>query len=54
MSTENASIEARNEAVVRAFLKAWDDLNLDACLAQVTEDQVWLDQGGPSLVPQPV
>lgn len=43
MSTNNAAIEARNEAVVRAFLKGWDDLDLDACLAQVTENMVYLN-----------
>jgi limonene-1,2-epoxide hydrolase len=40
---ENARI-SRNEAVVRAFLEGWDDLDVDACLAQVTDDMCYLNQ----------
>ena len=35
---------ARNEATVRAFLKGWDDLDVEACMAQVTEDMCYLNQ----------
>ncbi len=34
----------RNEAVVRAFLKGWDDRDVDACMAQVTDDMCYLNQ----------
>lgn len=43
MGSESASILARNEGVVRAFLKGWDNRDLNACLAQVTEDMVYLN-----------
>ncbi len=35
---------ARNEATVRAFLKGWDDLDVEACMAQITEDMCYLNQ----------
>lgn len=35
---------ARNVGVVRAFLKGWDDLDVDACMAQCTEDMCYLNQ----------
>jgi limonene-1,2-epoxide hydrolase len=35
---------ARNEAVVRAFLKGWDNRDVDACMAQVTDDMCYLNQ----------
>lgn len=35
---------ARNEGVVRAFLKGWDDLDVDACMAQCAEDMCYLNQ----------
>lgn len=44
MSDSEAQIIARNEATVRAFLKGWDDLDVDACMAQVTEDMCYLNQ----------
>ena len=34
----------RNEAVVRAFLKGWDDLDVDACMAQCTDNMCYLNQ----------
>ncbi len=44
MSNEIDTKIARNEAVVRAFLKGWDDLDVDACMAQCTEDMCYLNQ----------
>ena len=35
---------ARNEAVVRAFLKGWDNRDVEACMALVTEDVCYLNQ----------
>ena len=35
---------ARNEAAVRAFLKGWDDCDVEACMAQVTDDMCYLNQ----------
>lgn len=35
---------ARNEGVVRAFLKGWDERDVDACMAQVTDDMCYLNQ----------
>lgn len=35
---------ARNEATVRAFLKGWDTLDVDACMAQCAEDMCYLNQ----------
>ncbi len=35
---------ARNEGVVRAFLKGWDNRDVDACMAQCTEDMCYLNQ----------
>ena len=35
---------ARNEGVVRAFLKGWDNRDVDACMAQCTEDMTYLNQ----------
>ena len=33
-----------NEATVRAFLKGWDDLDVDACMAQCSDDMCYLNQ----------
>ncbi len=44
MSTDTNWKIARNEAAVRAFLKGWDDLDVDACMAQVTDDMCYLNQ----------
>ncbi|MGR8921460.1 MAG: limonene-1,2-epoxide hydrolase family protein [Gammaproteobacteria bacterium] len=47
MNQSIAAAEARiqrNEDVVRAFLKGWDDLDVDACMAQVTDDMCYLNQ----------
>ena len=35
---------SRNEGVVRAFLKGWDNRDVDACMAQCTEDMSYLNQ----------
>lgn len=35
---------ARNEGVVRAFLKGWDERDVDACMAQCTDDMCYLNQ----------
>ena len=43
MPTQDDRI-ARNEATVRAFLKGWDDLDVEACMAQITEDMCYLNQ----------
>ncbi len=42
--TDKASKQARNEATVRAFLKGWDDRDVDACMARVTDDMCYLNQ----------
>lgn len=34
----------RNENVVRAFLKGWDERDVDACMALVTDDMCYLNQ----------
>lgn len=44
MSTDKDPKIARNEAVVRAFLKGWDDRDVEACMAQVTDDMCYLNQ----------
>ena len=44
------SIVTRNEAVVRAFLKGWEDQDLDAVMAQTTLDIVYLNQPLPPIV----
>ena len=44
MSTDTNWKIARNEAVVRAFLKGWDDLDVDACMAQCTDEMCYLNQ----------
>ncbi|MGD9601039.1 MAG: limonene-1,2-epoxide hydrolase family protein [Gammaproteobacteria bacterium] len=43
MDSKEARI-ARNEGVVRAFLKGWDERDVDACMAQCTEDMTYLNQ----------
>jgi len=43
MANEDQII-ARNEGVVRAFLKGWDNLDVDACMAQCAEDICYLNQ----------
>ena len=43
MTTHHDATVARNEGVVRAFLKGWDDQDIDACMAQVTDDMVYLN-----------
>lgn len=42
--SDDAAKVARNEAVVRAFLKGWDDLDVDACMAQAAADVCYLNQ----------
>ena len=44
MNIDTAAKIARNEAAVRAFLKGWDDRDVDACMAQCTEDMCYLNQ----------
>lgn len=44
MALSNAEKIARNEAAVRAFLKGWDDLDVEACMAQITDDMCYLNQ----------
>lgn len=44
MSADKDPKIARNETVVRAFLKGWDDRDVDACMAQVTDDMCYLNQ----------
>lgn len=34
----------RNEQAVLAFLKGWDDHDVDACMAQCTDDMAYLNQ----------
>jgi limonene-1,2-epoxide hydrolase len=36
--------DTRNEAIVRAFLRGWDDQDLDAAMAQCAPDIVYLNQ----------
>ena len=40
---EKAKIE-RNVQAVRRFLKGWDDRDVDACMAECTNDMVYLNQ----------
>ncbi|MEX2482096.1 MAG: limonene-1,2-epoxide hydrolase family protein [Gammaproteobacteria bacterium] len=40
---------ARNEATVRAFLKGWDDRDVEACMAQVTDDMCYHNQPLPPI-----
>lgn len=35
---------ARNEKTVRAFLKGWDNLNVDECMEQCADDMCYLNQ----------
>jgi len=44
MSTDLDSKVARNIAAVKAFLKGWDDLDVDACMAQCADDMCYLNQ----------
>ena len=44
MQANQAAIIARNEAVVRTFLSGWDRLDVDICMAQCTDDMVYLNQ----------
>ena len=44
MNTHTDPKIARNEAVVCAFLKGWDDRDVEACMAQVTDDMCYLNQ----------
>ena len=44
MTDKNDAKVARNEATVRAFLKGWDDLDVDACMAQCTDNMCYLNQ----------
>ena len=44
MNTHTDPKIARNEAVVRAFLKGWDDRDVETCMAQVTDDMCYLNQ----------
>jgi limonene-1,2-epoxide hydrolase len=43
MPADNEATAARNERVVRAFLAGWDNRDLKACMAQVTDDMVYLN-----------
>ena len=44
MSTDTNWKVARNEAAVRAFLKGWDNRDVDACMALCTDDMSYLNQ----------
>jgi len=44
MADDKDAKVARNEAVVRAFLKGWDDLDVDACMAQCADNMCYLNQ----------
>jgi len=44
MSTDTNWKIARNEGVERAFLKGWDERDVEACMAQVTDDMCYLNQ----------
>lgn len=44
MSTETNWKIARNEAVVRAFLKGWDNRDVDGCMALCSDDMCYLNQ----------
>ena len=44
MSTDTNWKIARNEGVVRAFLKGWDNRDVDACMALCTDDMCYLNQ----------
>ena len=44
MALTEAEKIARNEAAVRAFLKGWDDLDVEQCMAQITDDMCYLNQ----------
>ena len=44
MASDNDPRIARNEAAVRAFLKGWDNLDVDECMAQCAEDMAYLNQ----------
>jgi limonene-1,2-epoxide hydrolase len=50
MSDADDPLVARNEQVVRAFLKGWEDRNLDACLAQITGDMIYLNHPHEKIV----
>ena len=40
---------ARNEATVRAFLKGWDNRDVEACMAQITDDMCYLKANGMNM-----
>lgn len=42
-ASDSNSKAARNEAVVRAFLKGWDHRNVAECMQHVTEDMGYLN-----------
>ena len=44
MSTDKDPKVAANEAAVRAFLKGWDDLDVDQCMAQAADNICYLNQ----------
>jgi limonene-1,2-epoxide hydrolase len=44
MAQDNDPKVARNEATVRAFLKGWDKLEVDACMAQCADNICYLNQ----------
>lgn len=44
MAMTDAEKITRNEAAVRAFLKGWDDLDVEQCMAQITDDMCYLNQ----------
>lgn len=43
MNNDKATIE-RNVEVVRSFLRGWDELDVELCMSQCTEDMVYLNQ----------
>lgn len=44
MTASNDPKIERNVAAVRAFLKGWDNRDVEACMAQVTDDMCYLNQ----------
>lgn len=44
MATEKDPKIVRNEKNVRAFLKGWDDRDVDACMAQCADNMCYLNQ----------
>ena len=44
MKISRAEKNLRNENAVRAFLKGWDDRDVDACMSQCAEHMCYLNQ----------